>query len=60
MNYWGIECKASTSVSLADCKGITDMIEAIGPQAKGMILYAGSEVIVFSDRIIAVPLRILI
>ncbi len=60
MIHWGIECKASTNVSLKDCRGLTDMIEAIGPNTKGIILYAGDEVVSFADNIIAVPFRILI
>lgn len=56
-NLTGIEVKASASVDAADFKGLRHLQET-EPQAfnRGIVLYAGREIVPFSDRLFAVPL----
>ena len=53
----GIEVKASASIDSADFKGLRHLQET-EPQAfnRGIVLYAGREVVAFSEQLIAVPL----
>jgi len=53
----GIEIKASTTVSAGDAKGLRYLKEQLGKRfVRGVVLYGGSKVIPFDDRIHAVPL----
>ncbi|MDQ5904728.1 MAG: uncharacterized protein QG672_2322, partial [Pseudomonadota bacterium] len=55
----GIEVKASASVDSADFKGLRHLQET-EPQTfnRGIVLYAGREVVAFSEQLIAVPLSL--
>jgi predicted AAA+ superfamily ATPase len=53
----GIEIKASTAVSAGDAKGLRYLKEQLGKRfVRGVVLYNGSKVIPFDDRIHAIPL----
>ena len=53
---YGIEIKSAASVSQKDLQGLKDFCDAIGPQARGLILYFGDNVVGFNEQIAAVPL----
>lgn len=55
----GIEVKASASVDSADFKGLRHLQET-EPQGfnRGIVLYAGREIVPFADRLFAVPLSL--
>jgi predicted AAA+ superfamily ATPase len=52
----GIEVKMTTGVTKADVAGLLDMQQAMGREARGILLYLGTEVVAFSKRLIAAPL----
>jgi predicted AAA+ superfamily ATPase len=52
----GIEVKMTTGVTKADIAGLLDMQQAMGRDARGILLYLGAEVVAFSKRLIAAPL----
>jgi predicted AAA+ superfamily ATPase len=53
----GIEVKASASIDGADFKGLRHLQDTEGTAfARGIVLYAGSETVAFSERLFAVPL----
>lgn len=56
----GIEIKASATVKASDFAGHRTLSEACGARfASGIVLYDGTEVVSFGDRLIAVPLSLL-
>lgn len=55
----GIEVKASASIGGADFKGLRHLQETESMAFKrGIVLYAGREIVPFSDRLFAVPLSL--
>ncbi len=57
----GIEVKASSTVTSGDFAGLRAVAEAVGDSfVRGMVLYTGSQVIPFGERMHAVPLSILL
>jgi len=57
--FWGIEIKAKETLTRKDFSGLEDMIDTLGPQAHGLLLYRGHIPLRFSDQLIALPLRYL-
>ena len=56
----GIECKASATVRSGDFNGIRALAECCGDRfAFGAVLYDGTEIVPFDDRMAAVPLSCL-
>lgn len=61
----GIEMKLAESVTRDDFKGLCDMQEALreaagdSPEALGVLLYTGAELVRFGPSLLAVPLRCL-
>ena len=56
----GVEVKASATVTSGDFKGLRTVAEATGDRfVRGLVLYAGSQVIPFGERLHAVPLSLL-
>jgi len=51
----GIEVKLADSVTRSDLSGLRDMQDAMGKGSRGVLLYAGDEVVPFSERIAAIP-----
>ncbi len=59
--FAGIEIKAAATVTQSDFKGLSKLKSACGKQfAAGIVLYDGGDVLPFGERLLAVPLRILI
>lgn len=57
----GIEIKAAATVTQSDFKGLNKLKSACGKQfAAGIVLYDGEDVLPFGERLLAVPLHILI
>lgn len=56
---WGIECKWSENINKDDFKSLRSMIESIGENAYGLILYTGKTILPFSDKLMAVPISLL-
>jgi predicted AAA+ superfamily ATPase len=56
---WGIECKATETLTHQHSAGLEDMQATLGPKARGVILYLGDTILPFSENLIAVPLRML-
>lgn len=57
----GIEVKASSTVTSGDFASLRAVAEAVGDSfVRGMVLYTGSQVIPFGERMHAVPLSILL
>ncbi|MBI4518407.1 MAG: ATP-binding protein [Deltaproteobacteria bacterium] len=52
----GIEVKAARSLSRADLAGLTDMQQAMGADSRGLLLYAGDEVVSLAENLVAAPL----
>lgn len=57
--FVGIEFKFAQSVSLNDFLGLKDMQSEV-PNMLGIVLYTGDEPVAFSDKLIALPIRLLI
>lgn len=56
----GIEIKASATVKASDFAGIRTLAESCNDRfAQGVVLYDGTEIIPFGDRMAAVPLSVL-
>ncbi len=56
----GIEVKAAASVSPSDLRGLRKLQDMVGDRFKaGVVLYDGSTVVSFGDRLYAVPIRAL-
>ncbi len=56
----GIEIKASASVRAQDFSGLKSLAEGVGSRfASGIVLYDGTEVVPFGERLFAVPLSAL-
>lgn len=56
----GIEVKASSTIGHDDCRGMRILSESLGKNfLRGVVLYAGKEVVPFADNIHAVPLKML-
>lgn len=56
----GIECKASSTVTLDDFKGLRTLREQAGDKFhRGIVLYSGSETLAFKEDLIAVPVSAL-
>lgn len=51
----GIEVKWTESVTRPDLAGLRDMQDAMGKASRGLLLYAGEEVVAFSEGLVAVP-----
>lgn len=52
----GIEVKAAATVGSADFNGLRTLAAAVGPRFhRGVVLYTGTEVVPFGDRLHAVP-----
>lgn len=57
----GIEVKASSTVTSGDFAGLRAVAEAVGSRfVRGIVLYTGSQVIPFGERMHAVPISILL
>lgn len=53
----GIEVKASASIDAADFKGLRHLQETEGESfRRGIVFYAGREVVAFTERLVALPL----
>lgn len=59
-NFYGIELKWSQSIGANDFKGLKDMISALDHNAFGVLLYTGSKVHVFSEKLVAVPIGLVL
>lgn len=57
--FWGIETKWSENINKSDFKSLTSMIESMGQKAYGLILYTGKTILPFSDKLMAVPISLL-
>jgi len=56
----GVEVKASATVTSGDFKGLRSLAGATGDKfARGLVLYAGSQVIPFGERLHAAPISLL-
>lgn len=56
--FCGLECKATETIQSRHFMGLKDLSEALAPRTMyGIILYNGNEIINFSDKFLAVPLR---
>ena len=56
----GVEVKASASVAASDFKGLRGMAETVRERfVRGLVLYAGSQIIPFGKRLHAVPFSLL-
>ena len=56
----GIEVKAAATISAKDLKGLRTLAEAVGKRFhRGLVLYTGSEVVPFGQRLHAVPMSAL-
>ena len=56
----GVEVKASATVTSGDFKGLRGIAEAAGDRfVRGVVLYTGSQVIPFGERLYALPLSAL-
>lgn len=56
----GVEVRAAASVSSSDFTGLRAIAEAVGSRfVRGIVLYAGPQVIPFGERLHAVPLSLL-
>ena len=56
----GVEVKAAASVSSSDFAGLRSLAEAVGGRfVRGVVLYTGSQIIPFGERLHAVPLSLL-
>ena len=56
----GIEVKAAATVGARDLRGLRALAEALGKKfVRGVVLYTGTEVIPFGERVHAVPLEAL-
>jgi predicted AAA+ superfamily ATPase len=56
----GVEVKASATVTSSDFKGLRGIAEATGDRfVRGVVLYTGSQVIPFGERLYAVPMSVL-
>ena len=56
---WGIEFKATETLTHQHSAGLEDMQSGLGRNARGVILYLGDTILPFSECLIAVPLRML-
>ena len=53
----GIEVQSRTSVTARDFKGLQVLQDLVGPDfVKGVVLYNGTDIVPFSDRLVAMPL----
>jgi len=56
----GVEVKASATVTSSDFKGLRGIAEATGDRfVRGVVLYTGSQVIPFGERLYALPMSVL-
>lgn len=56
----GVEVKASATVTSSDFKGLRGIAEAAGDRfVRGVVLYTGSQVIPFGERLYALPMSVL-
>jgi predicted AAA+ superfamily ATPase len=56
----GVEVKASATVTSGDFKGLRGIAEAASDRfVRGVVLYTGSQVIPFGERLYAVPISVL-
>jgi predicted AAA+ superfamily ATPase len=56
----GIEVKAGATVETRDLRGLRALADAAGDRfARGIVLYTGTSVVPFGDRVAAVPLSVL-
>ncbi|MFP3013107.1 MAG: ATP-binding protein [Rickettsia sp.] len=59
--FCGIECKATETIQSRHFMGLKDLSEALAPQIMhGIILYNGDEIISFSDKFLALPIKCII
>ncbi|WP_218460567.1 ATP-binding protein [Rickettsia sp. TH2014] len=59
--FCGIECKATETIQSWHFMGLKDLSEALAPRIMhGIILYNGNEIISFSDKFLALPLKCII
>lgn len=56
----GIECKWSDSLRYSDTESLEKMIEDFGGDARGIILYTGDKIMHFSDKLLGIPIRLLL
>lgn len=57
--FVGIELKCAKTISLSDFAGLKDMQSEVSNML-GVILYTGEELVAFSDKLLAVPLCLLV
>jgi uncharacterized protein len=56
----GVEVKASASITQGDFNGLRELAEAAGKNfARGVVLYAGEQLVPFEEDLWAVPLGVL-
>lgn len=59
--FCGLECKSTETIQSQHFAGLKDLSEALTSRIMhGIILYNGNEIISFSDKFLAVPLRCII
>lgn len=59
--FCGLECKSTETIQRQHFTGLKDLSEALTSRIMhGIILYNGNEIISFSDKFLAVPLRCII
>jgi predicted AAA+ superfamily ATPase len=58
--FWGIECKATETLTHKHFNNLEDMQEVLGPKSRGIILHMGDKILPFSDGLIGIPFRLLI
>lgn len=59
--FCGIECKATETIQSRHFTGLKDLSEALAPRImRGIILYNGDEIISFSDKFLALPIKCII
>lgn len=59
--FCGIECKATETIQSRHFTGLKDLSEALAPRIMcGIILYNGDEIISFSDKFLALPIKCII
>lgn len=59
--FFGLKCKAAETIHSEHFAGLKDLSEALAPRVMhGIVLYNGNEIISFSDKFFALPLKCII
>lgn len=57
MEPLGVEAKASATLGIHDARGLRELADAVGKNwLRGVILYAGTEVVPFASNLHGIPM----